>query len=924
MISNRFKFILFFFCLLVRISATDYYISDSGNNSNSGNISSPFKTIQHAASIMTAGDVCYIREGVYRETVRPAHSGTVDAPLKFVAYQNEQVVVSGLDIVSNWSVYSGDIYSANINAEVTQVFINGYLADWARYPNKTTNMLDLTDMANVTVNANHSGTIGASNFPANFFKNAYIVALCGSKWVSVMGKVSSSQNNAFDATNTSKYWSGYNPPVYLGSGIGYMIGNLNLLDAENEWFSENGKLYVCALGKVNPNDAMVEAQTRRIAFDLDGLSFIEIKGIHIKAATVNIHSSENCIVEDCSVRYPVPFFHFSEEFGRSSNPENWSGKGVILSGKNNIIRNTYIAHSWGDGISMWGENNRIENCIIEDCNWMAVDCAPVAVTGKNHIITNNTLRQAARCGLVHRHLETGKITFNDISLGGILCTDLGLTYTYATNGKNTEIAYNWIHDNWSKGPTSGIYLDNNDTAFVVHHNVVWNCKEGIRVNLPSVNNNIYNNTLWTVNNAMPNWGSNGTSLVNVNTWNNLSNKIDFSGNNKQNNLTVTKTCFFDVDNHDFSLAAGSPAIDKGKIIPGITDGFTGSAPDVGAYEFGKPVWQSGATISIPVFDDDIPAMALNLKAELVSNNNVSLQWDDNSTNESGFRIERSFENTNKYVMIASVPANVSSYSDTNALSPSSSYTYRICSFNNAGTSMYSNEVAVLTHSDGTKVRLEAEKYSEMSGIIVNDNTIGSCDNGDYVCFRGVTLTSEMKWFTAKLSVPAQYANQKVEIRLGGKNGALLGTLTTKSTGSWVDFEEQKIKISPTTGTYDIYFVFKGRQGVGNFDWFMFEIENASTGINETKTNECSLSQNYPNPFHDFTEIEVNMDKFYLNTYLSIYSIQGLEVNRTRISDVGKSIIKITSETLPPGIYFYNIVINNNRSESKKMVCVRNT
>lgn len=39
---------------------------------------------------------------------------------------------------------------------------------------------------------------------------------------------------------------------------------------------------------------------------------------------------------------------------------------------------------------------------------------------------------------------------------------------------------------------------------------------------------------------------------------------------------------------DFSLVAGSAAIDTGVVLPGITDGFTGSAPDLGALESGKP------------------------------------------------------------------------------------------------------------------------------------------------------------------------------------------------------------------------------------------------------------------------------------------------------------------------------------------------
>ena len=40
---------------------------------------------------------------------------------------------------------------------------------------------------------------------------------------------------------------------------------------------------------------------------------------------------------------------------------------------------------------------------------------------------------------------------------------------------------------------------------------------------------------------------------------------------------------------DFRLKEGSKAVDAGVHLPGINDGFTGEAPDLGAYEVGKPV-----------------------------------------------------------------------------------------------------------------------------------------------------------------------------------------------------------------------------------------------------------------------------------------------------------------------------------------------
>jgi hypothetical protein len=48
------------------------------------------------------------------------------------------------------------------------------------------------------------------------------------------------------------------------------------------------------------------------------------------------------------------------------------------------------------------------------------------------------------------------------------------------------------------------------------------------------------------------------------------------------------TKLYDPADFDFSLAPNSAAIDAGMVIPGITDGFTGTAPDLGALERGLP------------------------------------------------------------------------------------------------------------------------------------------------------------------------------------------------------------------------------------------------------------------------------------------------------------------------------------------------
>ena len=48
----------------------------------------------------------------------------------------------------------------------------------------------------------------------------------------------------------------------------------------------------------------------------------------------------------------------------------------------------------------------------------------------------------------------------------------------------------------------------------------------------------------------------------------------------------TLQAVYDADDIDFRLRPGPAAVDRGMVLPPVTDGFTGSAPDLGALEVG--------------------------------------------------------------------------------------------------------------------------------------------------------------------------------------------------------------------------------------------------------------------------------------------------------------------------------------------------
>lgn len=89
-----------------------------------------------------------------------------------------------------------------------------------------------------------------------------------------------------------------------------------------------------------------------------------------------------------------------------------------------------------------------------------------------------------------------------------------------------------------------------------------------------------------------------------------------------------------------------------------------------------------------------PAAPTGLGATAASFSRIDLVWADNSTDELGFKVERSTDGIN-FLQIATVAANTPAYSDA-GVSGGTTYFYRIRSYNAGGNSVYSNTASATT------------------------------------------------------------------------------------------------------------------------------------------------------------------------------------------------------------------------------------
>ena len=91
----------------------------------------------------------------------------------------------------------------------------------------------------------------------------------------------------------------------------------------------------------------------------------------------------------------------------------------------------------------------------------------------------------------------------------------------------------------------------------------------------------------------------------------------------------------------------------------------------------------------------IPSAPTNLKANTVYINSTDLVWTDNSSDETGFKIERSLSSATGFTQVGTVAANISGYSAT-GLTSSTTYYFRVTAYNAVGNSVYTNTKSITT------------------------------------------------------------------------------------------------------------------------------------------------------------------------------------------------------------------------------------
>lgn len=282
---------IFTFCALLLFAqltfATVYYISSSGNDSNTGTSPAQAWESIDQVNLMIAsaegGDQFLFNRGdVFIGQIPTIPSGKPGNPIVFGAFgSGPNPVMSGAKNLTGWTNYSGNIWYMQPGEEVKQLFVEGTFQQLARYPN--TGFIRVSDFS-------ASDQLSSSELTQpNGYWDGTTAAIRTNEWTYEMMTVSSHIGDKLNFTLDYDTHLNNGDPGELGNGF-FLYNKFEELDAEGEWYYDDATARVYVYSLTDPNSLLVEGSIHDWGINGEGnwhIKHITIQDISFSKQALN-------------------------------------------------------------------------------------------------------------------------------------------------------------------------------------------------------------------------------------------------------------------------------------------------------------------------------------------------------------------------------------------------------------------------------------------------------------------------------------------------------------------------------------------------------------------------------------------------------------------------------------------------------------
>jgi hypothetical protein len=405
-----------------------FYVATTGNDSSAGTIGSPWKTIQHAANTVQAGDTVYVRAGTYNESVTIAVSGSAaTGPVTFQSYTGETATVDGTGLSVAGSSVQG-LFNVEDESYVT---ISGFVIQ-----NYTTSSANSTP-AGIWVTGSGSNIQILNNQVHNITTtsemngNAFGIAVYGSEAPASISNITISGNTVFNCK------TGNSETVNVD-------GNVNGFTISNNTVHDNDNIGIDAIGfeGVSPDPTVDFARNGEIS----GNTIYNISAIN-NPGEGNEYDADGIYIDGGSTIVVERNLTYANDLNIEVASEHSGHFAIDVIVRNNLV---YFANSVG--ISIGGFSTAVggtQNCTIVN----------------NSLFGNDTKNTGSGEFQVQYH-ATGNIFENNI----VYATSQGLFVNNYTNSEPNPVTVDYNIYFSSVGATSANFVWNgtNYTGFATY------------------------------------------------------------------------------------------------------------------------------------------------------------------------------------------------------------------------------------------------------------------------------------------------------------------------------------------------------------------------------------------------------------------------------------------------------------------------